>query len=207
MQIDDFLTDVLGLQDPELLRKVRQIAEIRYIRKGQLLFREGEKPGCVAILVHGIFRSFFFDMEGRDITDCIVCQSGLSLMPGSDILASAPASTEALADSEIFCLPAGELIALMKQYSSVMQLYNQNLQWSGEYHMEVKRVICSLPAVERYQWFLRKYPGLVDRIANRHIASFLNMTPVTLSRRRKQLREADDRKESSAGSITCSISR
>ena len=45
MQIDDFLTDVLGLQDPELLRKVRQIAEIRYIRKGQLLFREGEKPG------------------------------------------------------------------------------------------------------------------------------------------------------------------
>ena len=95
----------------------------------------------------------------------------------------------------------------MKQYSSVMQLYNQNLRWSGEYHMEVKRVICSLPAVERYQWFLRKYPGLVDRIANRHIASFLNMTPVTLSRIRKQLREADDREESSAGSITCSISR
>ena len=155
--------------------------------------RAGESAGCVGILVHGIFRSCFVEMERRDITDCIVCQSGLSLMPGSDILASAPASTEALADSGIFCLPAGELIALMKQYSSVMQLYNQNLQWSGEYHMEVKRVICSLPAVERYQWFLRKYPGLVDRIANRHIASFLNMTPVTLSRIRTQLREADDR--------------
>ena len=51
MQIDDFLTDVLGLQDPELLRKVRQIAEIRYIRKGQLLFREGY--GRTAVLLCG----------------------------------------------------------------------------------------------------------------------------------------------------------
>ncbi len=199
MQMDDFLMEVLGLEDPKLIWQVSQIAEIRRIRKGQLLFEEGKRPGFVALLVRGVFRSYFFDLEGRDITDCIVWKSGDSVMPGYDVQAIAPASTEALADSAVFCLPVGELMALMKEYPAVMQLYQDKLRLSGEYHMEVKRVVCSLPAAERYQWFLQKYPGLIDRIPNRYVASFLNMTPVTLSRIRKQLREADGFRESSAG--------
>ena len=41
----------------------------------------------------------------------------------------------------------------------------------------------------RYQWFLKKYPGLIDEVSNKHIASFLGMTPVTLSRLRQKLKE------------------
>ena len=37
-------------------------------------------------------------------------------------------------------------------------------------------------AKERYEWFLEKYPGLIDQITNKYIASFLRMSPVTLSR-------------------------
>lgn len=44
-------------------------------------------------------------------------------------------------------------------------------------------------ASERYRWFLSNYPGLIDRVPHRHIASFLNMTPVTLSRLRRAERE------------------
>ena len=40
MQMDDFLMEVLGLEDPKLIWQVSQIAEIRRIRKGQLLFEE-----------------------------------------------------------------------------------------------------------------------------------------------------------------------
>ena len=40
-------------------------------------------------------------------------------------------------------------------------------------------------AQERYEWFLKKYPGVIDLISHKYIASFLGMNPVTLSRLRK----------------------
>ena len=33
------------------------------------------------------------------------------------------------------------------------------------------------------------YPGLSDKISNKYIASFLNMTPVTLSRLKQELKK------------------
>ncbi|MEQ2617002.1 hypothetical protein AAAT94_07475 [Intestinimonas aquisgranensis] len=42
--------------------------------------------------------------------------------------------------------------------------------------------------MERYQWFLEAYPGLIDQVTHRYVASFLEMSPVTLSRLRSALR-------------------
>lgn len=49
-------------------------------------------------------------------------------------------------------------------------------------------MLCHTTAMERYRWFLDEYPGLIDRAPHRHIASFLNVTPVTLSRLRREER-------------------
>ena len=43
--------------------------------------------------------------------------------------------------------------------------------------------------MERYQWFLLRYPELADVVSIKHIASFLCMSPVSLSRLRGQLRK------------------
>ena len=43
-------------------------------------------------------------------------------------------------------------------------------------------VVAQYPAAERYAWFTRSYPGLIDRVSHRYVASFLGITPVTLSR-------------------------
>ena len=32
-------------------------------------------------------------------------------------------------------------------------------------------------AQERYEWFLKKYPGIIDQISHKYIASFLGMNP------------------------------
>lgn len=37
-------------------------------------------------------------------------------------------------------------------------------------------------ARERYEWFLKKYPGLIDIVRHVHIASLLDIASVTLSR-------------------------
>jgi CRP-like cAMP-binding protein len=45
----------------------------------------------------------------------------------------------------------------------------------------------SLRAEERYAQFRRRYPTLEQRIAQKHIASYLGITPVFLSMMRKRL--------------------
>ena len=51
-----------------------------------------------------------------------------------------------------------------------------------------QRIISSLTATaeERYNEFLKKYPSLVQRVPQHMIASYLGVTPETLSRIRKQ---------------------
>ena len=78
---------------------------------------------------------------------------------------------------------------MQKYYEEAMALYNQMLIAALKAHWELKRVLNSYTAAERYQWFLDKYPGLIDKVSNKYIASFLGMTPVTLSRLRRMLRE------------------
>ena len=51
-----------------------------------------------------------------------------------------------------------------------------------------QRIISSMSAtaVERYNEFLKKYPSLLQRVTQHMIASYLGVTPETLSRVRKQ---------------------
>jgi len=44
-----------------------------------------------------------------------------------------------------------------------------------------------LDSAERYMQFLAQYPGLEKRVKQYHIASYLGITPVSLSRIRKKL--------------------
>ena len=78
-------------------------------------------------------------------------------------------------------------------------MYNRYLVSALEYHWETKMLLYRCTAMERYRWFLSRYPGLIDSISNKHIASFLGMTPVTLSRLRRQLRSQADGGEEAPG--------
>jgi CRP-like cAMP-binding protein len=46
--------------------------------------------------------------------------------------------------------------------------------------------LLGLDAEERYRAFSERYPGLEARVAGKHIASYLGITPVHLSRLRRR---------------------
>ena len=71
----------------------------------------------------------------------------------------------------------------------LLVIYNAMLQDSLKEHWENKIALGQYSAIARYQWFLKTYPGIIDRVPHRYVASFLGMTPVSLSRIRRELRE------------------
>ena len=82
-------------------------------------------------------------------------------------------------------VPIADIQRLLGQYEQLQQLYHQLLLDSFARHWRSKPPCAAARhTATTYQWFLEKYPGLIDQIHHRSIASFLGMTPVTLSRQR-----------------------
>lgn len=155
------------------------------------MVRIGEVQNEVYFLETGIARGYFLDVNGKDVTDCFGFRCGTAAVSFSQLELNVPSpmSIEMLEEGNFFCVPISVVIRLQKQYEEVRMLYNHLLIDAMKEHWELKHILNSYTALQRYQWFLEKYPGLIDKVSNKYIASFLGMTPVTLSRLRRTLRE------------------
>ena len=98
-------------------------------------------------------------------------------------------SIEAMTECDLLTIEANALQQLLQAHIELVWIYNTLLMQSLKAHWQIKTMLGQHTAMERYQWFLQAYPGLIDQVNNRHIASFLGMSPVTLSRLRRVLRE------------------
>lgn len=183
--------DILGLENETLVQELATVTQRKCFKEGELLFHTGEISNYIYFLEHGVVRGVLLDVDGKDITDCLVFRCGEAVMASFDRLEldiPSSYSVEVLEDSCFFCVPMEKIVELKQKYFDVAVLHNQLLIAALEEHRETKLALYQFSAVERYQWFLKKYPDLINRIHNKQIASFLGMTPVTLSRLRRNLR-------------------
>lgn len=190
--IAKFIKDVLKIKNEKLIEEACKVAEVRHAKKGECLISKGTKPIYIMFkfLEEGVTRGYFYNEEGKEITDCIQYEVGTPIMPDNNFLIPAPISMEALTDCAVLCIPIENILRFQKKYFKEITLLELRLiNDSWNLHLELKRVNCQYTAMQRYQWFLDKYPNLIDEINNKYIASFLNMTPVTLSRLRRELKE------------------
>ena len=186
-----FIKDILKIKNEKLIEEACKVAEVRHVKKGECLISKGTKPIYIMFkfLEGGVTRGYFYNEEGKEITDCIQYELGTPIMPDNNFLIPAPISMEALTDCAVLCIPIEDILRFQKKYFKEITLLELRLiNDSWNLHLELKRVNCQYTAMQRYQWFLDKYPNLIDEINNKYIASFLNMTPVTLSRLRRDLK-------------------
>lgn len=191
-----FFREVFHLEDEELLQKLAENAGYRAFQKGEQILREGERQDQLYLLDSGIVRGYFLNMEGEDITECFVYRRGVAACPFTHLGINEPAphNMEMMESGGFFFLPKTFVGLLLAESMEIQRIYNQMLIQALDEQSKLKQMLGRSSAMERYQWFLRTYPGLVGRISNRYIASFLGMTAVTLSRLRKNLREEKMRK-------------
>lgn len=189
MDARSFFEKTVGVSDIKAVDKLERVAEFKKFHAGELLCEEGMPAGHITFLLKGILRGFYVDENGHEITDCFVTHHGTAVMSNFGLEEANAVSIEAAVESEVLRIPAVDSMELLNESKECLQLYVRMVQQSFRRHWEIKGVITQYPALERYQWFLRTFPGLIGRVNNRHVASFLGMTPVTLSRIRRAIRE------------------
>lgn len=188
MELTDFFKKYIHVPDDVPMSEILSVSEMRKLVSGEYLIRQGEINHHLNFLIQGIVRGSMIDINGKDITDCIVFQCGSPIMPDNDFGGPASTALEALEDSVIVSIPLEKVQTLLTQYPSLNNIYQYLLLNSANLHRTLKIVTYQYTAAQRYQWFLENYPGIIDRVSHKYIASFLNMTPVTLSKVRTALK-------------------
>ena len=195
MLIGRFFTDVLGVNDMELCQKLMSMTEVLVVKKGQKIVNFGERPEKVTFLLKGIFRGYILNSEGKEITECFGFQPGDVAVSCCGLDQPSPICIQALTDCQVLCLPVSECVEIIQTNLEMMAIYSRFLQKALQTHWEIKNAMYQYQALERYQWFLRNYPNLDEQVNSRYIASFLSITPVTLSRLRRWLKGQADHHE------------
>ena len=183
------LNKVFGFKDEQLLAALEDIMIIRKFCKYEMIVLEGTVPHSIYINAEGIFRGFFFDMDGKEITDYFRSDPGAVLLSCESLGEKAHENLQAASDLTAIEFPLAEFIELLNKHVELALFQKESLLRAIEQNYTIKEVCCRLKAREKYLWFLETYPDLVNHVRAKDIASFLDMTPVSLSRVRKALKE------------------
>lgn len=158
------------------------------LRKKQYLLQEGDICKFVAFVEKGVLRSYTIDEKGTER----IIQFALEGWLISDLysfLTAEPATynIDAIEDCELVLISKtahDDLLRTLPRYETWIRL-----QITGAYIALQRRLtsIISLSLEERYESFTSIYPDIVQRVPQHMIASYMGLTPETLSRVRKKI--------------------
>ena len=167
---------------------IKNYLTVKKIRKRQYLLQDGDVCKSVAFVEKGALRLYYvsedgaehimrFGLEGHFITDLY---SFLTTEPSAY-------NIDAIEDSELVIITKSASDELRK-LSSKYQEYI--FQLTSESYIQLQRrltSIISLTLEERYKDLTANHPDIIQRVPQHMIASYMGLTPETLSRVRKRI--------------------
>lgn len=98
-------------------------------------------------------------------------------------------SVVAMSNVDVFVIANMDVITLFRTYPEFQTILFEWLMQAYHKQWALKSARYQMAAKERYLFFLKEYAGLEDVVSDRFLASFLDMSPETLSRQKRCLRE------------------
>jgi CRP-like cAMP-binding protein len=184
------ITKILGTKinlPPSRIREILSISKVKSISRNEYFIEAGTVPRKFGFVISGLFRYLYISDKGVEFTKGIISEHNF-ISSYSAMRYGNPSYffVEALEDSEI----------LEIQYDKWLELKETDRFWDQflvalvEKGFSIKekreRDLLLLDAETRYKNFLNEFPGLEKRIKQHIIASYLGITPESLSRIRQK---------------------
>ncbi len=166
----------------EELSVLESILEPMRFAKGQMILKEGEVCKHIYYIEHGLIRQFYFKKE-KQITEHLGEDHSIFMCIES-LFREEPTSlqVEALEPTLVYAIPKIRLEQVALHNVNIQILYRKILEESlitSQIHADLVRFET---AQDRYKRFCKLSPQVILRAPLVYIASYLQMTPETLSR-------------------------
>lgn len=155
---------------------------MKKVHRHEMVVEEGQVCRYMVYVRKGLLRQFYFK-NGKDITEHFTCEGHIAYCIES-IFRNEPSRLmmEALESSELCLIPYASLVKLSQVYRGVADWLRHFLENNLILH-QMKADSWRFESVqERYERFLKEFPTVAYRASVNDIASYLLMTPESLSR-------------------------
>lgn len=162
----------------------------RTLAPGEVLARAGEVARHVWHVERGLVRIYFLTAEGLQRNRSFHAE-GHWLGTGLPYARSAsPYVIEALEASTVVCIALDDLHDWGTRDPAVTRMVESMAAWTFDRQARREAELLTLDASERYAAFCVDHAAIAARIPLHHVAAYLGITNVALSRVRRRLRAA-----------------
>jgi CRP-like cAMP-binding protein len=171
--------------------------------RNEFFLIQGDRPTHLGFVRDGIFREYFLDSNKKEYNRSFCTKGDLagpyydpqSVAPYAPQSAPpydpqsvglSPVSVQALTPGSLLLIPLDEFRRLILTDTAWLKAAREMIHRLLMKKFEREIQLLTLSALERYDLFEQHYPQLLLQVPAYHIASYLGITPISLSRLRSK---------------------
>lgn len=185
--LNKYMNRLTSLSEEEQQAIIEEL-NIEHFNKGEVLIRQGDIPTKCYFILQGCVRQYSVDEEGREITSNFYTEEQAIAIFNHHREDKSSDHTFTCVEDGVMVV--GQLDIEQDMYNKYTQLETMTRRMIEENLSQVQAefavFIASSPE-ERYKTLLKKRPSLIDRVPQHQLASYLGMTPESLSRIKKRV--------------------
>jgi CRP-like cAMP-binding protein len=157
-------------------------------RRGDLLIRAGECRKTLIFVLEGIVRAYYIKENGQEMTPFFWSEGLITASWESIYLNRASTlNFEMVEPGVLLTCDFVEFKKLVDQSESLRRTYMEMMETILTNTLIHVQSIQNEKPEDRYLHFINESPEVHQRIAQKHMASFLGITPISFSRMKKRL--------------------
>ena len=183
----EYLQTKAGITNEQLL-VLKDAIKSKTVQKGEVLLRQGEICNHSFFVEKGLLRSYTIDNSGKEHLIQFASESWI-ISDRSSIFFNEPSyfNIDAVEETTLILIDQN-FINLACEISISFRLFNDRALQNHIRHLQKRiNLLLGASAEERYLDFIKLYPDMLLRVPQWMIASYLGITPESLSRVRKEL--------------------
>ncbi len=186
-QLEKYLTTRTAIDD-KTISYICSFFQLKKTRRNEFLVKEGEICRHYYFINKGCTRFFSITDKGEESTRYFHFEDAFATALSS-FINQRPAfeSMQTPEPSELLMISRKDYFHLVETVPQFGFIYRQVLE--SAYIRSQERIYCfqKLEAIEKVRWVLTHQTKLLTRLSNKMVASYLGLTPQTLSRLKSKL--------------------
>ncbi len=175
--------------DAQVLDMIVSKSIVRKVSKGSILQNVGEESKTTALVLTGICRAYYVDIDGNDITRGFSIPGTWCMDEGLFGYGKSIVTWETLEECTLLFFDIQEIKELIYKNDQIKNVYIMLLENAIRYKIYRENGFLVENATQRYIHFKELYPTICESVKQHYIATYLGIAPESFSRIKKILKE------------------